>query len=250
MNLGIAKAAFTDVPGKAQDFSELSVGSIFNDVVLPKANSYDPYLQEEAQDDPFQVMNLQASQRRQEQSLVDYQKLFQQEQQDDAFLMQRSSTAAPSSSQPSSAPVGASAPAGPLAGNLVDLVKGFEGWNPNAYGDFKQTSIGYGTRAKPGEKSISKEEGERRLQQELSKHRSRVLEANKKYGYNFTDAQLDALTSFDYNTGRLEQLTNNGKRDKDTIAKMIPAYNKAGGKPLTGLTRRRAAEMRLFLQGY
>lgn len=153
-------------------------------------------------------------------------------------------------------PLGARHTGNKNATNLTSFVKGFEGWNPNSYADGRQRSIGYGTRAKKGEKSISKAEGERRLARELSSHRSRVESLNRKKGYNFTQAQKDALTSFDYNTGRLEMLTANGSRSKSQIASKILQYNKAdmkdgrGLRPLKGLTRRRNAESKLFTRGY
>lgn len=130
--------------------------------------------------------------------------------------------------------------------SLTSFVKEFEGFNPKAYGDFKQTSIGYGTRARPGETMISKDEAERRLASELDSSRRRVLQHAQKFGYQFTEKQLDALTSFDYNTGRLEQLTAKGTRTPEVIAKQMLQYNKAGGKVLPGLVRRRKAESSLF----
>lgn len=132
--------------------------------------------------------------------------------------------------------------------DLLSIVKEFEGFNPKAYSDYKQTSIGYGTRAKKGERSISKEEAEIRLQQELAVHRKRVEDHVAKHGYKFTTNQLDALTSFDYNTGRIEELTAGGKRTPEQIAAKIPAYNKAGGEVVKGLVKRRAQEQRLFTQ--
>lgn len=147
-------------------------------------------------------------------------------------------------------PLGARNLGNPGAGDLISFVKGFEGFNQNAYDDYGQTSIGYGTRALPGERSISEEEAQARLNAELATHRKRVEDLNNRVGYNFTPNQLDALTSFDYNTGRLEQLTDNGSRDIETIAQKIQLYNKAGGKPLAGLTRRRKEEAALFINGY
>ena len=132
--------------------------------------------------------------------------------------------------------------------DLYSLVKSFEGYNPKAYDDFKQVSIGYGTKARKGETSITKAEAEARLKQELGMHRERVVNHATKHGYKFTDRQLDALTSFDYNTGRLEQLTNNGTRDIATIGSRIPLYNKADGKVLPGLVKRRKGEQALFNQ--
>ena len=134
-------------------------------------------------------------------------------------------------------------------GNLVDFVKGFEGWNPSVYDDYNQSSIGYGTKARPGETKISQEEGEERLRQELRQHAHRVDSMGAKHGYNWTEAERNALISFDYNTGDLEQLTDNGTRSKAEIAAKIPEYRKAGGKVLPGLVRRREAEKKMFLSG-
>tara|TARA_R110000822_G_scaffold90467_2_gene209143 strand:- start:854 stop:2710 length:1857 start_codon:yes stop_codon:yes gene_type:complete len=136
------------------------------------------------------------------------------------------------------------------AKTLTDFVKGFEGWNPSAYNDYKQTSIGYGTKAKSGELSITKEEAARRLSQELQRHVVRVKKIADKGGYEFTKAQLDALTSFDYNTGKIGQVTGNGKRNKEEIAEKMLLYVKAGGKNLKGLEIRRKAEVKLFKTGY
>ena len=52
-----------------------------------------------------------------------------------------------------------------------------------------------------------------------------------------TQNQFDALVSFAFNLGV-------GNLKKSTLLK---SWNKAGGKVLTGLTRRREAEMKLFL---
>lgn len=77
----------------------------------------------------------------------------------------------------------------------------------------------------------------------------------KKHNYKLSSNQIDALTSFDYNTGSLHKLTNNGKRSVSEIANKITSYNKAnldgkGLKPLKGLTRRRKEEQSLFIKGY
>lgn len=146
--------------------------------------------------------------------------------------------ATPRSGEGGSAPV--------VTGDLTSFVKGFEGYNPNAYNDYKQMSIGYGTRAKPGEKVISRDEAERRLGAELSKARQRVQAHATKHGYQFSENQMDALTSFDYNTGRISQLTNGGTRPPEVIGKQMLLYNKAGGEVLPGLVRRRKAESSLF----
>lgn len=58
--------------------------------------------------------------------------------------------------------------------------------------------------------------------------------------------QFSALVSFTYNcgAGNLAKLIKG--RDKKTIGEKILLYNKAGGKTLKGLVRRREAEQKLY----
>ncbi len=63
--------------------------------------------------------------------------------------------------------------------------------------------------------------------------------------------EFDALVAFAYNVGlgafrksTLLRLLNKG--DKASAAKQFDRWNKAGGKMLAGLTRRRAAERAMF----
>jgi GH24 family phage-related lysozyme (muramidase) len=63
------------------------------------------------------------------------------------------------------------------------------------------------------------------------------------------DDQFDALVSFDFNTGGLAKSTLRKKLnagDYDGAAAEFPKWNKAGGKVLRGLTRRRKSEQNLF----
>lgn len=53
--------------------------------------------------------------------------------------------------------------------------------------------------------------------------------------------------SFAYNIGSIDGLTASGSRSKEEIADKILAYNRAGGKALSGLTRRRQAERAFFI---
>lgn len=145
----------------------------------------------------------------------------------------------------------------PVGSDLRSMVKHFEaggekaGFHAAAYSDGRQWSIGYGTKARPGE-SITKEEAERRLDEELKMHAGRV---DRIAGYlKLKPHERDALTSFDYNTGELEKLTANGTRSREEIAERMLLYRNAtmGGKlvRLPGLERRRLAEQYLFLNGY
>lgn len=136
--------------------------------------------------------------------------------------------------------------------DITGFVKEFEGYNPNSYWDYGQYSIGYGTKARPGETSISRQEAERRLGSELNEARGYVERYNRSQNRNWSPNQLDALTSFTYNTGpgNLQTLLQGGNRNNAQVADAILLYNKAKGKTLRGLVRRRQAERRLFIDGY
>ena len=69
-----------------------------------------------------------------------------------------------------------------------------------------------------------------------------------RYGYDWDSDQITALTSFTYNlgAGNLEKLLEGGSRGDEEISNMILEYNKAGGKVLPGLVKRRKAEAALF----
>jgi len=134
-------------------------------------------------------------------------------------------------------------------GDLLGFIKSKEGFYAEPYDDYAQTSIGYGTRAKPGETSITKEEAERRLQQEVAQARKGVDRAVAEAGLSLSSQQLDALTSFNYNTGAVDTLLKGGARTPEEIASAMLLYNKAGGKTLPGLVQRRKEESAMFAGG-
>lgn len=140
-----------------------------------------------------------------------------------------------------------------LSGNATDmaaeLIKKFEGYYPKAYWDYKQWTIGYGSKAKSKNETIDRPEAERRLRQEMAQAQNNVLGIMKKGNYTWSDKQLAALISFAYNIGSVNQLTANGTRDDATILAKIPLYRKAGGKVLQGLVNRRSQEAALFKSG-
>ncbi|WAC18830.1 lysozyme [Luteolibacter sp. SL250] len=138
---------------------------------------------------------------------------------------------------------------------LLEMVKRFEGggesggFHAKAYWDHKQWSIGYGTKSRQGE-VIGEAEAARRLSAELSTHRGRVVKYAAAAGLELEPHQVDALTSFDYNTGRIAQLLAGGRRSKEEVAGAMLLYQYAGGRPLKGLLRRRMAESEVFRRGY
>lgn len=138
---------------------------------------------------------------------------------------------------------------GTASKSLVDLIKGFEGFSPKAHWDYGQYSNGYGTKARFPTEEITKEEAERRLMAEIAKFSDIVEKFNSVHKkYNWNSNQKNALISFIYNLGpgALNQVTNNGKRSNSEIAEAMLLYDKAGGKSLPGLTRRRHVEANLF----
>lgn len=109
-------------------------------------------------------------------------------------------------------------------------------------------TIGYGHTAgvKQGQ-TITQVQAEEYLRQDCQKFENYVN--NKAYvpiTEQLNQNQFDALVSFAYNcgAGNLEKLCSG--RTTAQIAAAIPLYNKAAGKVLTGLVRRRAAEVELF----
>lgn len=136
--------------------------------------------------------------------------------------------------------------------NLVEFVMSYEKFSSSAYDDFKQISIGYGTKASSKNQTITEAEAKKLLEKDLDAARKTVLKLKETAGYDWSESQVDALTSFTYNlgAGNLRKLTENGTRGDEEIADMLPEYKYAGGKVRDGLIKRRAAELKLFNEGY
>jgi lysozyme len=134
---------------------------------------------------------------------------------------------------------------GPVNEALVSQVKKLEGYYPKAYWDYKQWSIGHGTRARAGQ-TTTREQAEKDLVAELATHQRNVDRAAAAVGLKLTAGQRDALTSFDFNTGAASRVILSSGGSIENIARRIPLYNKAGGRLNQGLINRRAAEMQMF----
>ncbi len=136
--------------------------------------------------------------------------------------------------------------------NGLLLIKSFEGLRLKAYRDAVGIwTIGYGTtRGVQPDMSISEAEAERFLQQDLTRFEQAICEA---VTVPINDNQFSALASFTYNVGpgalRSSTLLKllNARHDIRGIADEFPRWNRAGGRVLEGLTRRRNAERALFL---
>ena len=133
-----------------------------------------------------------------------------------------------------------------ISENGISLIKQFEGCRLTAYQDSAGVwTIGYGhTGGVYPRQVISQMEADLLLRQDLVKAELAVTKYDRKYHWN--QNQFDALVSFAFNIGSINQLTAKGTRSIAEISAKIPAYRKAGGKVLPGLVKRRAAEKELF----
>ncbi len=136
------------------------------------------------------------------------------------------------------------------SGVNLDLIKEFEGCYLDAYlCPANVWTIGYGhtKTAKPG-MTITQAEADRLLEQDVAWVKAAVIGAVQ---VPLTANQTSALYSFVFNVGA-------GAFRSSTLLRKLNAgdyvgaqmqfrrWNKAGGKVLRGLTRRRAAEAKLF----
>lgn len=131
----------------------------------------------------------------------------------------------------------------------INLIKKFEGLRLKAYKPVsaeKYFTIGYGHYGADvkADMVITEAYATSLLRQDLTKAENTV----NSYNRSWTQNQFDALVSFTYNcgAGNLKRLITN--RTNVQIACAIVKYNKAGGKVLKGLVRRRKAEQELFLK--
>lgn len=142
----------------------------------------------------------------------------------------------------------------------LKLIKDFEGWYSKPYRDpIGIPTIGYGfTYYLPNRRKVSmldspltKEDGEKLLLQILFNYENDV---NRLVISDVNQNMFDALVSFTYNLGAanlakstLLKKINTNPNDK-SIASEFLKWNRAGGKILAGLTRRRQAESELYFK--
>ncbi|ARG33970.1 MULTISPECIES: lysozyme [Acinetobacter] len=139
----------------------------------------------------------------------------------------------------------------------LNLIKGFEGKRLNAYDDGVGVwTIGFGTikypngvRVKKGD-TCTEQQAETYLKNDLTKFEVAI---NKLVKVPLTQNQFDALASFTYNLGETNLANSTllkklNKSDYQGAADQFLVWNKAGGKVMKGLVRRREAERALFLK--
>lgn len=139
--------------------------------------------------------------------------------------------------------------------NVLQHVKDFEGKVLTAYYDIVGVpTIGYGHTNRAGTVKFnmgdtwSEEYASKVLEQDLEKFWDAVDAA---VVVDLTNCQLSVLTSWTYNVGpgamrgsTLVRLLNQGQYN--AVPAQLMRWDKAGGKRLRGLTRRRAAEANLW----
>lgn len=150
------------------------------------------------------------------------------------------------------------APSGKTTSDVgVDLISGFEGTRFKAYDDGVGVwTIGTGTTVYPNGAKVKQgdtctpEQAKAYFKHDLAKFEKTV---NESVTVPLTQNQFDALVSFAYNVGATN-LSNStllrklNSKDYKGAAAEFPKWNKAGGKVMKGLVRRREAERALFLK--
>ena len=138
----------------------------------------------------------------------------------------------------------------------IQLIKTFEGCLLNAYlCPAKKWTIGYGNTRYANGKLVQK--GDKITQQQAEVLLFNIVnefsvEVSKLITVELNDNQFSAVVSFAFNLGinclrksSLLKVINEDKNSSD-VDLWFRAYNKAGGKVLSGLTRRRKAESDLY----
>jgi lysozyme len=133
---------------------------------------------------------------------------------------------------------------------LVDFIKKQEGFRATAYWDYKQYSIGYGTKANSATEVIDQAEAERRLRVEIAVADKLVTD----FAPGLPKGQHQALADLTYNAGSGWEHQSLGTQVKAAVTSGdwthvkadILQYNHAGGQVNAGLTSRREAEVSWF----
>ena len=129
----------------------------------------------------------------------------------------------------------------------LDMIMKFEGLMTTAYWDGDGYSIGYGHHGADVQKDdyTTPEHAYKMLIDDVLRFEKHVDSYN--HIYNWTQNEFDALVCFAYNIGNIDDLTQNGTRDKETIAKYMLEYVHFNGERNDGLVARRQSEHDLFI---
>ena len=145
-----------------------------------------------------------------------------------------------------------------VSNKCLEIIKEFEGFSATAYRcPAGVWTIGYGTTNAdksitgtsiyPGLKITEAKATEWLKKSVDHKYSKNVNKFDSKY--HWTQNEFDALVSFAYNIGSIDELCAHGKRSKSQIADAMLEYRRGGGRVLPGLVNRRREERQLFLSG-
>nr|DAF78405.1 MAG TPA: Lysozyme [Caudoviricetes sp.] len=141
----------------------------------------------------------------------------------------------------------------------IDLIKQFEGYRGNAYPDpatgAEPWTIGYGTTIYPNGSKVKKGDtasqvrAEEYLRHDVAKFESGV---SALLTAPTTQGQFDAMVSLAYNIGlgnfgKSTLLKKHNARCYTCAADQFRVWNRANGKVMNGLTKRRAAERQVYM---
>ena len=143
---------------------------------------------------------------------------------------------------------------------MIELLKKWEGFSLHPYWDYKQWTVGWGTKVPDGNleryqtEGISAEEAEVLLTNELANMSRSINSFIDKFGLQLTQNQFDALLSMSYNcgtgwiygTGYFRTAVIEGWTSSDFMF-AIGQWSSAGGATQTGLIRRRLSEAAMYL---
>lgn len=134
----------------------------------------------------------------------------------------------------------------------IDLIKTYEGLSLTPYKcPAGVMTIGYGHTGVAARKglTITKDDADLLLKEDLIYFERKIDEL---INPTLTQGEFDALVSFTFNVGvgalaesTLRKRLNNGEDPLSVIEEELPRWNKAGGLELSGLAKRRAAEVKL-----
>jgi lysozyme len=164
-------------------------------------------------------------------------------------MSNRTSPPAPTSSSGTLPPTPLS-----LSRNGIAFIQRHEGYRATIYSDSAgYPTIGYGHLIKPGEAfnhGITREQASELLAQDTKTSLDAV---NARVTISLTQTQFDALVDFTYNLGsralNRSTLLKNLNSGIPVILKNFTDWNRAAGKAIPGLTRRRTEEFNLFSKG-
>jgi lysozyme len=144
----------------------------------------------------------------------------------------------------------------------LEIIKRFEGFYPNAYlCPAGVPTIGYGTTVYPEGIKVklgdirTQEQAEYLLMLDIIKIQNKIAPYLRSINAELSSNEYSALVSLAYNVGEgvilntarsMNKAIRSGS--KEAMAGAFLLYNKAGGKVLAGLVRRREAERALFLK--